>query len=145
MKHLLAIALAAALVTVRVTPGASLGASPPAKPHGNLPASYAPADSADSLWRDARRAVADENWDRVVQSLQRLRARYPKSAYYGDSYYWEAYALYHRGGNSALNAAVVLLDRQRQVFASAETVAGRTPRLSKLGRLWSGATRTLKV
>jgi HEAT repeat protein len=98
------------------------GATEARWPDRRLPASWAPADSADSLWRQARRAIADENWERAAQLLQNLRARFPRSAYFGDSYYWQAFALYHRGGNSAMRTAVGLLDQQAQTQKGAETV-----------------------
>jgi TolA-binding protein len=84
--------------------------------------SWAPSDVADSLWREARRAVADEDWERAVTLFQRLRDRYPKSAYVGDSYYWQAFALYQKGGVSDLRRATELLDTQRADYASAATL-----------------------
>jgi HEAT repeat protein len=89
---------------------------------GQVPASWAPADSADALWREGRRAVADEDWDRAARIFQSIRDRFPKSAYVPDSYYWQAFSLYQKGSNSSLKQAVTLLDDQRVRFAKAETV-----------------------
>ncbi|HVT38811.1 MAG TPA: HEAT repeat domain-containing protein [Gemmatimonadaceae bacterium] len=109
----------------------AMGAAPAAVPAGNravdelrgqVPASWAPADSADVLWREGRRAVADEDWDRAAKIFQSIRDRFPKSAYVPDSYYWQAFSLYEKGSNSSLKQAVVLLDDQRARFARAETV-----------------------
>jgi HEAT repeat protein len=88
----------------------------------HLPRMRAAADSADSLWRQGRRAISDEDWERAAQLFQRIRDQYPKSSYVADSYYWQAFALYQQGGNGALRRAVTLLDTQRDRFASAETV-----------------------
>jgi HEAT repeat protein len=86
-------------------------------------ASTAAADVADSLWREGRRAIADASWDRAATLFQRIRDRFPKSAYVADSYYWQAFALYQNGGNSALRQAAALLDEQRVRFlATAKTV-----------------------
>ncbi|HVZ50074.1 MAG TPA: HEAT repeat domain-containing protein, partial [Gemmatimonadaceae bacterium] len=86
---------------------------------------------ADSLWRAGRRATADEDWDAATETFARIRSRYPKSAYVGDSYYWQAYALYQKGGSAALRDAVTLLDAQRNEQAGASTVrSGEAQRLA---------------
>jgi HEAT repeat protein len=87
-----------------------------------VPRSWAPADSADSLWRQGRNAISDENWKLAEQLFAKIRDRYPKSAYTADSYYWQAFALSRRGGTDQIKEAVRLLERQQDRFASAETV-----------------------
>lgn len=97
---------------------------------GNLPAIYAQGDVADAAWRAARRAIADEEWDRAADLFAQLRGRYPKSAYIGDSYYWQAYSLYQKGNTSSLRTAVSLLDTQRNNYNSANTYkSGEAPSL----------------
>jgi HEAT repeat protein len=86
-----------------------------------LPAMLAQGAAADSLWRAGRYAIADEEWDKAADIFARVRARYPRSAYAGDSYYWQAYALYQKGGTSAQRQAVTLLDQQIDEYASART------------------------
>src|SRR5882672_5252815 len=110
------------LFAVAVGVGAVGAASTTNPSPSQLPASWAPADTADSLWRQGRHAIADEDWDRAIELFHRIRSRFPSSAYVGDSYYWEAYATYQKGGNSSLRAAVALLDTQRRTNPDAQTV-----------------------
>jgi HEAT repeat protein len=92
------------------------------RPDVGLPAILAPADSADSLWREGRNAISDEDWRLAERLFARIRDRYPRSAYVADSYYWQAFALSRRGGTDQLKEAVQLLERQQDRFASAATV-----------------------
>jgi HEAT repeat protein len=92
------------------------------RPEVGLPAFLAPADSADSLWREGRNAISDEDWKLAERLFARIRDRYPRSAYVADSYYWQAFALSRRGGTDQLKEAVQLLERQQDRFASAATV-----------------------
>src|SRR5471032_365570 len=73
---------------------------------GDVPRSWAPADSADSLWRQGRTAISDEDWRLAQRLFSQIHDRFPKSAYAADSYYWEAFALSRRGGSSNLRDAV---------------------------------------
>jgi HEAT repeat protein len=112
-----------AVVGIGASQGGGNGATPADIPVSQVSAAAA-ADSADALWSQARRAIADEDWDRAVTLFQRIRDRYPKSAYVADSYYWQAFALYQKGSNSAIRQALALLDTQQQRYASAATVKG---------------------
>jgi HEAT repeat protein len=89
---------------------------------GDVPRSWAPADSADSLWRQGRNAISDEDWRLAQRLFSQIHDRFPKSAYAADSYYWEAFALSRRGGSSNLRDAVNLLERQIEKYASASSV-----------------------
>lgn len=98
---------------------------------GRLPAMQAQGDPADALWREARRALSDEDWQSAVARFAKVRSSYPKSAYAGDSYYWQAWALYQKGGSDAMRQAAGLLDTQRGDHADASTVrSGEAQRLS---------------
>lgn len=88
----------------------------------DVPKSWAPADSADSLWRQGRNAISDENWRLAQRLFSRIHEDYPKSAYAADSYYWEAFALSRRGGTDNIRDAVSLLTRQQERFANASSV-----------------------
>lgn len=79
-------------------------------------------DSADALWRQAREALSDGDYDRAATLFAAVRDRYPRSAYIGDSYYWQAFAMSRDGGQARLRRALGLLDMQAQKFASAGTV-----------------------
>jgi HEAT repeat protein len=93
----------------------------PARGPAHLPALLAQGAAADSLWKAGRYAIADEEWDKAADIFARVRSRFPRSAYVGDSYYWQAYALYQKGSNSSLRQAVTLLDRQLDEYESART------------------------
>jgi HEAT repeat protein len=135
MKHFISImAVATALVLSGATgsastPAGALSAGSTALAHDLLahdlpPASWAAADSADALWRGARDAFSDGEYDKAADLFKRIHERYPKSAYAGDSYYWEAAALYYSTGSSQaqLKRAVDLLQAQQAKYADARTV-----------------------
>lgn len=91
-------------------------------PGSPLPAqSWAPADTADSLWRAGRIAVADENWREAARNFERLTLRYPNSAYAGDALYWQAFALQRAGNTSDVRRAVRALEEQREKYAQSAT------------------------
>lgn len=79
-------------------------------------------DSGDSLYRRATNALSDGAYDRAAELFAQVRAKYPKSAYAADAYYWEAFSLSRDGSNSRLRRAVTLLDAQAKEYASAGTV-----------------------
>jgi HEAT repeat protein len=119
------------IIAAVATLGAWNGAERVGADHGTLvarernadvPASWAPADSADSLWRQGRNAISDENWRLAQRLFSRIHDDYPKSAYAADSYYWEAFALSRRGGTDNVKDAVRLLERQQERFANASSV-----------------------
>ena len=113
--------LVATMATLGAVTGAPSGRASSVS-HGDVPKSWAPADSADSLWRQGRNAISDEDW-RVAQRLfARIHDKYPKSAYAADSYYWEAFALSRLGGTHYVRDAVALLERQVERYASASSV-----------------------
>ncbi|MGH7654781.1 MAG: HEAT repeat domain-containing protein [Gemmatimonadaceae bacterium] len=111
----------AAVAVLGATNGASAGRAP-TRAGMDVPKSWAPADSADSLWRQGRNAISDENWKLAEKLFSRIHEDYPKSAYAADSYYWEAFALSRRGGTDNVKDAVSLLTRQQDRFASAASV-----------------------
>jgi HEAT repeat protein len=89
---------------------------------GDVPKSWAPADSADSLWRRGRDAISDEDWKGAQKLFSRIHDNFPKSAYAADSYYWEAFALSRRGGTDNTKEAVSLLEHQIEKYATAASV-----------------------
>lgn len=92
-------------------------------PGPHLPAaSWAPADTGDSLWRRGRIAISDESWDRAAASFREIVDRYPRSVYAGDALYWEAFALQRLGRQSDLRRAVAALERQKDDYADAQTL-----------------------
>ena len=92
-------------------------------PDPHLPAaSWAPADTGDSLWRRGRIAISDESWDRAAEAFREIVDRYPRSAYAGDALYWEAFALQRLGRQSDLRRAVAALERQKDDYGDAQTL-----------------------
>ncbi|MBA4072970.1 MAG: hypothetical protein C0497_14195 [Gemmatimonas sp.] len=79
-------------------------------------------DSGDSLYRRARAYLSEGEYDRAAEFFAQVRARYPKSVYAADTYYWEAFALSRDGSRTRLRRAVSLLDAQAKEYASASTV-----------------------
>lgn len=86
-------------------------------------ASWAPLDTADSLWRRGRIAISEEEWERAVYYFRSLSEDYPKSVYAGDALYWEAFALQRSGRQSDLRRAAEALEKQKITFPKASTYA----------------------
>ena len=84
------------------------------------PAAF-PSDSADSLYRTARQALNDGDYRRAADLFRRIAERFPTSSYAGDALYWQAFALYRRGGTDDLHAALESLQQQKARFPSAAT------------------------
>ena len=112
----------AAVAVLGATNGASANRVSGAGGGLEVPRAWAPADSADSLWRQGRNAISDEDWRLAQKLFAQIHDRYPKSAYAADSYYWEAFALARRGGFGNIRDAVSLLERQMERFANASSV-----------------------
>jgi len=93
-------------------PHAAFATTPPA-PQGQ--------DPADSLYRAARQMLNRSNYASAASLFQEMRARYPRSSYTADAYYWEAFARYRRGGDANMRAAAALLEEQAEKHAQAAT------------------------
>ena len=78
-------------------------------------------DPGDSLYRAARQALNRDQYARAAEMFRSLRQRYPRSSYVGDSYYWEAFALYRTGSADDLRAARTALETQRRRHENAST------------------------
>lgn len=78
-------------------------------------------DPADSLYRLARRAMADENYRRAAQLFGELVSRYAESDYAGDALYYRAYSLFQLGSERDLRDAIAALERQRRDYSDAST------------------------
>jgi len=86
-----------------------------------VPAPWAVEDPADSLYRAARDALNRNDYTRAADLFRKIRDTYPKSQYTPDAYYWEAFALYRRGGTSDLNTALASLEQQEKKYPKAAT------------------------
>jgi HEAT repeat protein len=100
----------------------SLPVGAPAVSPDPLPAaSWAPRDTADSLWRRGRIAIADESWREAARTFERLVLNHPKSTYAGDALYWQAFALQRFGGTNEVRDAVRALERQKEEYPQSAT------------------------
>jgi HEAT repeat protein len=85
------------------------------------PASNHIEDPADSLYRLARRAMADEDYDGAARVFLQLVERYPQSDYAGDALYYRAYSLFQLGARRDLHDAIASLDEQARDYPKAST------------------------
>ena len=96
------------------------------------PASWMPADTADSLYRLARQALNRGRYAQAAEQFRAISARFPESAYAADALYWEAFALLRMCGSRNLERALAALDRQAERYpdaatrGDAEALRGRT-------------------
>ena len=70
------------------------------------------ADTAQAVYREARRALNNSQFRDAARLFAQLRRDYPTSEYVGDAYYFEAFALYRGGRISGMERALDLLDTQ---------------------------------
>jgi outer membrane protein assembly factor BamD (BamD/ComL family) len=73
---------------------------------------------AQAAYRAAREALNRSNFEHAVQQFSLLRDSYPASQYAGDTYYWQAFALYRL---EEFKQALQLLDVQLESFPDART------------------------
>ena len=83
-----------------------------------LPAPWAKADPADSLYRLANEALSRGDYKRAAEIFHRIPERYPQSSYTttGQALYYEAFALYRTGGDDELRTARDLLNQLSQRY-----------------------------
>jgi HEAT repeat protein len=116
---LVVVSAAGAMLAPRVASAAPVEGD---RPRPQVQASWAPADSADALWKEGRAAIADGAWQRAATVFQRIVDDYPKSAYAPDSRYWAAYALFQIGSTTESRRALVLLVGAMSTTPNAATV-----------------------
>ena len=85
------------------------------------PDSLFPGDTADSLYRVARKALNDGDYRRSAELFRKIAESYPDSHYAGDALYWRAFSLYRHGTSDDLQSALDALDAQRSKYPSAAT------------------------
>ncbi len=79
------------------------------------------ADTAEAVYRDARRALNNSEFREAARLFSQLRRDYPTSVYVGDSYYFEAFALYREGRMGGMETALDLLAAQADEHPDAST------------------------
>jgi len=108
---------AAAPSTDRIGVPQDSAALPDARP----PAAWLENDPADSLYRAAREALDRRDYRTAADLFAQVPARFPKSGYAADSYYWRAFSLYRLGGTAQLKTALEALNTQKDKFPKAAT------------------------
>ena len=78
-------------------------------------------DPADSVYRAARAALDRRDYRQAADLFAQVPARFPRSGYAADAYYWRAFSLYRVGGTPQLREALAALDLQRERFPKAAT------------------------
>jgi HEAT repeat protein len=92
-----------------------------ASPDPRPPAAWLQDDPADSLYRAAREALDRRDYRAAADLFAQVSARFPRSGYAADAYYWRAFSLYRLGGTAQLKAALQALDTQRDRYPKAAT------------------------
>jgi HEAT repeat protein len=87
------------------------------------PPAWAPADTADALYREARRALNANDMMQAAVLFTEIYSFHPRSAYAADAYYWGAFARHRLGGERHLRAALAALERQGRLHPEAPTRA----------------------
>src|SRR5919112_1304115 len=82
------------------------------------PAAWAEADPADSLYRAARRSLAQKDYEAAARAFDAIVTRYPRSEYAPDALYWKGFALYRNG---SLRDAFQALEAQARRYPKAAT------------------------
>ncbi|HET7024645.1 MAG TPA: HEAT repeat domain-containing protein [Gemmatimonadales bacterium] len=98
--------------------GAARTAAPLPTPEMTAPIA---GDPGDSLYRAGTGALNRGDYARAAQLFRQVREKYPTSVRAGDSYYWEAFALYRQSGTENLKGARSLLAQQQVKFPSSAT------------------------
>jgi len=78
-------------------------------------------DAADSVYRAARQALNDNNYDRAAELFKSVRDKYPRSSHVPNTYYWQAFALYRAGSEDQLRTAREALQTQARRYPNATT------------------------
>ncbi|MFI5239822.1 MAG: HEAT repeat domain-containing protein [Gemmatimonadales bacterium] len=73
-------------------------------------------DPADSLYRAAREALTNGDYESAARMFHDVGVRYPKSALLPDAMYYEAFAQYRSGGTAAMRSAHDILATLQKRF-----------------------------
>ena len=74
---------------------------------------------AEAAYRAAREALNRSKFERAIEQFRLVRDSYPASQYVGDTFYWQAFALYRL---EEFREALRLLDIQLESFPEARTI-----------------------
>ena len=80
-------------------------------------------DPASRLYQSAREALNRRRYEDAADMFAQIRDDFPRSGYFDESYYWEAFSLYREGSARNLRAARELLAVQQSDYPEARTAA----------------------
>ena len=86
-----------------------------------MPAIAGQEDPASAAYQAAREALSRRRYADAADRFEDMRAEFATSVYVGDSYYWQAFALFREGGNGNLRRAMDLLQTQAAEYSEAST------------------------
>jgi TolA-binding protein/HEAT repeat protein len=109
------------LMAGAMAPLAAMGVSRMSGYRTEPPAAWDQQDPADSLYREGRKALAGDAYQKAADLFKQIRQRYPKSSYAPDAPYWEAFALQRLGGETNLRLAQDALGLQQRDYPKAAT------------------------
>jgi len=77
------------------------------------PAAWSAKDPADSLYREARAALAKGDYAKAADLFRKINKQYPNSDYAGEALYYLAFSEYRLGGSDRLRSALQSLTKIR--------------------------------
>jgi len=75
------------------------------------PEAWASKDPADSLYREARAALAKGDYAKAADLFRKISRQYPNSDYAGEALYYQAFSEYRIGGTERLHSALKSLSQ----------------------------------
>ncbi len=91
------------------------------EPRTEAPAAWNQQDPADSIYRAAREAMNQREYEQAAERFHEVWNQYARSTYAPDAMYWEAYNRYRLGGTEELEHALSLLELQGRRYPEAST------------------------
>ena len=82
------------------------------------PRAWSEADPGDSLYRAARRALTQKDYEEAARLFEVIVSKYPRSDYAPDALYWKGFALYKNGN---VDDAIDALELQAKRYPQAAT------------------------
>lgn len=97
-----------------------------------VPASWAPQDAADSVWRQARELFNRGEYGQAVQAFRTIPTRYPNSAYAPEAAYYQAFSLFRIGGTTELREALAALEASREKYPNSRSKAEQSTLITRI-------------
>ncbi len=107
-----------------------------------MPAMQQQSVEADSLYRQGRSLLSDSRFESAARTFALIRENHRSSTRAGDSYYWEAFALYRLGDGAE---ALQLLEEQQRDHSDARTSRDGRSLMSRICGDRAGDERCARV